>query len=387
MSPSFQRVVPYQIFRCTASLELKLSRATPFTFRREMNRTTGRVTSTRAVRASERVPERRGGQHHGGHGPVGRPGAALRAPVPRGRVGAGREGSCEHRPDRLAAPPDLDAHVGGARELEADAQALVLPVPVRREAGGSTTTPPSVRSTTTVGAARDLLRHRTRPRPRRGSSRRRQRRRSPSSRPRLTLRGPAGRSALASSVRASAPEDAFTTLTATTARRESRKETVERSALQSPFGVRTRGETTSPVTASGGGPGTRPAAGRVSGPALISYVYEAIGAALASHVQSTAVPLPVPCATTAPPASLTRTSQATRRREAGGEANGPAHGTVDLGVVELRAGRCARRSRRSRRAARRAPCPGSSCSRCRGVPRPPAGAPRGPRGSDRCRKT
>ena len=56
MSPSFQRDVPYQIFRCTASLELKVSRATPFTFRREMKRTTGRVTSTRASRASDRVP-------------------------------------------------------------------------------------------------------------------------------------------------------------------------------------------------------------------------------------------------------------------------------------------------------------------------------------------
>ena len=54
----------------------------------------------------------------------------------------------------------------------------------------------------------------------------------------------------------------------------------------------------------------RPTAGRVSGPALISYVYDAIGAALASQVQSTAVPVPVPCATTPPPASFTCTSQA-----------------------------------------------------------------------------
>ena len=75
-----------------------------------------------------------------------------------------------------------------------------------------------------------------------------------------------------SSVRANVPDDAFTTRTPKTARRESLNETLERSVLQSPFGVRMRGDAASPVIASGGGPGTRPEAGRVSGPALISHV-------------------------------------------------------------------------------------------------------------------
>jgi hypothetical protein len=86
----------------------------------------------------------------------------------------------------------------------------------------------------------------------------------------VTVRGPAGRSALASSVRATAPDEAFTTLTATTARRESLNEILDRSLLVSPLGVRVRGAAVSPVIASGGGPGTGPVAERVSDPALIS---------------------------------------------------------------------------------------------------------------------
>src|SRR6185369_9416690 len=93
------------------------------------------------------------------------------------------------------------------------------------------------------------------------------------------------------------------TSTATLARAESAKETDVDSPMPSPFGVTACGLAVRLVTSSGGGPGTVPRAGRRSGPAPIEYVKSPYGNADASHVQSTAVPVPLPLATIASAAS------------------------------------------------------------------------------------
>ena len=104
-------------------------------------------------------------------------------------------------------------------------------------------------------------------------------------------------------------DEELRTSTATLARVESAKETDVDSPMPSPFGVTTCGRAVRLVTSSGGGPGTVPRAGRRSGPASIAYEKSPNGVAEASHVQSTAVPVPLPVATTASSASRIVTVQ------------------------------------------------------------------------------
>ena len=67
------------------------------------------------------------------------------------------------------------------------------------------------------------------------------------------------------------PDVAFTTRTPRVACRETLKEIAVCSPLQSPFGVIAAGAAFRPVTASGGGAGTLPVAGRTAAPAAIVY--------------------------------------------------------------------------------------------------------------------
>jgi len=98
-------------------------------------------------------------------------------------------------------------------------------------------------------------------------------------------------------------EEELRTSTATLALMESENATEVVSPSPSAFGVTVCGLAVRLVTSSGGGPGTLPPAGRRSEPASIEYVNLPYGNADASHVQSTAVPVPLPLATTASAAS------------------------------------------------------------------------------------
>jgi hypothetical protein len=68
------------------------------------------------------------------------------------------------------------------------------------------------------------------------------------------------------------PDEALTTRTPSVACRETLNEIAVCSPLQSPFGVIAVGAALRPVTASGGGLGTLPVAGRTAAPAPIVYV-------------------------------------------------------------------------------------------------------------------
>jgi hypothetical protein len=105
-----------------------------------------------------------------------------------------------------------------------------------------------------------------------------------------------------------APESS-TTSTVTVAAVVSANEIVVRSPEPSSFGVRAPGAASRRRTTSRGGPGIESVHGRTPEPAAIVEVKRPKGVALASHVQSTALPDPFPRATRTPSASLIATVQ------------------------------------------------------------------------------
>src|SRR4051812_1897472 len=101
---------------------------------------------------------------------------------------------------------------------------------------------------------------------------------------------------------------ASTSVAVTVAGALSLNETWPVSSKPSAFGETTAGSATAPVIASAAGFAPNvPRAGRTVGPASIVYEYEPGAAAVASQVQSTAVPVPPPAAILLPAESATVT--------------------------------------------------------------------------------
>ena len=110
---------------------------------------------------------------------------------------------------------------------------------------------------------------------------------------------------------ATTPPIASVTSIVTFAEAESRYVSVVASACPSPFGLIASGSAARASIASGAAPPPArsvPEAGRAA-PAEIVHVYEPAGAPAESHVQSTAVPVPPPRATSAPLAPVKATVQ------------------------------------------------------------------------------
>src|SRR5205823_8320676 len=102
-------------------------------------------------------------------------------------------------------------------------------------------------------------------------------------------------------------------------------EIVLESSTPSPFGVRTSGTATRPVSLNGGGfAPSVPVAGRTPGPAPIIQKYRPFGAVEASHVQQTEVPPPAPVPNAAPRACVLVTVHGSLELSRPGNVPGPA---------------------------------------------------------------